>query len=118
MGKKKLTSQQISEIKLMRCEGATTAEIAAKIGVATPTVSYYTADVRKQAGEKVCPACRKHMEAEANYCSRCGADIRSRKDILIEEIQVLRGLLVHLPENARAKADDVTKKIIDYLKKE
>jgi hypothetical protein len=96
----------------------TVRKTAATFGISKSTVSYHVSNLKqKNRDKKVCPICKKNMDCDANYCSRCGTDIRSERDILIESIGTLRALLIHLPENARAKADDITKGILNYLKK-
>lgn len=118
MGKKRLTHQQVEELKSLRDQGHTTETLSEMFGISKSTVSYHVSNLKqKNRDKKVCPICKKKMDCDANYCSRCGADIRSERDILIESIGTLRALLIHLPENARAKADDITKNILNYLKK-
>ena len=40
---------------------------------------------------------------------------RDERDLLIEKVIALRGLIVHLPENQKAKYDADTKAVLDYL---
>ena len=117
MSSRKLTAEQIEEIKALRAQGHTTGELSSAFGVAASVISYHTNSSKKK-DDKVCPVCKKKMDGEANYCSRCGADIRDERDVLIEQIVTLRGLIVHLPENARSKADAITKDVVAYLKKQ
>ena len=116
MGYKRLTSEQIAEMQVLRAQGMAIEALGVEYGVSKATVSYHTSKLTK--GEsKICPNRKKQMDFDANFCSRCGTDIRDERDLLIYQIGILRGFLVHLPENARAKADSITKEIINYLKK-
>lgn len=122
MRTRKITDEQIEQMKALRLQGVKVKEIAERIGCAQSAVSTYTATAKSRSARsgkpKICPGCGKYMEHDANYCSRCGRDIRDERDLLIDGVVTLRSLLIHLPENAIAKADDITRDILNYLKKE
>lgn len=122
MRTRKITDEQIEEMKALRAQGVKVEEIAKRIGCANSVVSRYTATTKRRSARsgkpKICHGCGKHMEHDANFCSRCGHDIRDERELLIDGVVTLRSLFIHLPENARAKADDITRDILNYLKKE
>lgn len=75
--------------------------------------------VFKNATVKKCPKCNSRIEIKgAKYCPFCAADIRSEKDILIEQINKLNSTLLLLPAGERDNARDIIMRIRAYLMKE
>ena len=67
----------------------------------------------KRGKAKKCPKCRKKIEVKgAIYCCFCGADIRSKRDLLIERIEKAFGIIKFLPDNER---DNVQQLFIDTI---
>jgi predicted RNA-binding Zn-ribbon protein involved in translation (DUF1610 family) len=89
--------------------------IAKEVGVSDSTVGKIIKS-RNAATSKICPNCKRESGREARFCFFCGNDIRSREELLLLRVQSLRGMIVHLPENARADFDATTREIMGYLK--
>lgn len=108
-----VTEEKKREIKRMLEEGRTRHEIAKNCHASTKTIAKIEAEM--QGGAKICPSCKRESTANARFCWYCGKDIRDERDLLIDKVIALRGLIVHLPENLQAKYDADTKSVLDYL---
>jgi len=108
-----VTEEKKREIKRMLEEGRGYREIMEACHVTTKTITKVKAEM--QGGAKICPSCKHESTANARFCWYCGKDIRDERDLLIDKVIALRGLIVHLPENLQAKYDADTKAVLDYL---
>lgn len=71
---------------------------------------------KRNANNRNCPRCGKKTEIKgARYCCFCGADIRSKRDILIEKLQNVVGFTPHLPDNMCEEAQATLLEAIKVL---
>lgn len=108
-----VTEEKKREIKKMLEEGRSYNYIKENCHVTSGTIAKIKAE--KQGGAKICPSCKRESTANARFCWYCGKDIRDERDLLIDKVIALRGLIVHLPDNLQAKYDADTKSVLDYL---
>lgn len=95
-------------------EKSSVSRIAVELGAAPRRPSYFGT---KRNSVKVCPRCKKAVNvAGAKYCYHCGADVRSKRDILIEQNEALLKLFAFLPENSRDTFRDTILATIKELK--
>ena len=107
-----VTEEKKREIKRMLEEGRGYKDIQETLHVGKKTTDKVKLEMN---GAKICPSCKRESTANARFCWYCGKDIRDERDLLIDKVIALRGLIVHLPENLQAKYDADTKAVLDYL---
>lgn len=83
-----------------------------------PTRSYKSRTRTKKAVEiKKCPNCHRKIAIEgAKFCPFCATDIRSKKDILLEDATKLWRMTEFLPLNECNFADRVIGAMIGYIR--
>lgn len=98
-----------------------TKSIAEKYGISESAVSYIAIKMgatrrrpkRTSYIAKVCPKCKQTIMVEgAKFCYRCGADIRTNKELLIARIEASLPNILHMPQNMR---DDMQRLLIDII---
>lgn len=111
-----ITQEQKQKIYELYDSGMTVyLHIAKEVGVSDSTVGKIIRE-RNASSVKICPKCLHESGREARYCFYCGNDIRSKEELLLLNVEKLRGMIVHLPENVRAEFDGITREIMGYLK--
>lgn len=108
-----VTEEKKREIKRMLEEGRAYTYIKEALHVGQKTIDKVKLEMK--GGAKICPSCKRESTANARFCWYCGKDIRDERELLIDKVIALRGLIVHLPDNLRAKYDADTKAVLDYL---
>lgn len=71
--------------------------------------------------EKICPKCRKPIEVHgARFCPWCGADVRSERQIVAEELERVLGVVcdVNVPADSKDRACNTLRNAIRLLKEE
>lgn len=103
--------------------GLTRAEISEKytipIGSLAHIITKERKQERKEAEAKIrrCPYCKTKIEKpEMKFCWNCGADIRSEEQLLLKELETLRGILASFPVAHADEGIKICVKIEDYLK--
>lgn len=89
--------------------------IAQEVGVSDTSVGRIIRG-RHTDTTRICPKCLHESGTGARFCYWCGNDIRSKEELLLLNVEKLRGMIVHLPENVRAEFDGITREIMGYLK--
>ena len=130
---KVLTTEERSEITRLYIERHKVADIADAYGIdksevsriavengASPRKPNYFGTGRKavkQSKNKVCPNCKKTVSvAGAKFCCFCGADIRTKREILVEKQKRLLQYMTLLPEAVRDECRDTILATIEELK--
>ncbi len=92
---------------------ATITSIAVEMGATPRRPNAYN---KRKGGAKVCHKCKKTIDVTgARFCCFCGADIRSKQEILCERIRELMPCIQHLPENMRDNMRDVMLEAIEEI---
>ena len=71
--------------------------------------------------EKICPKCRKPIEVHgARFCPWCGADVRSERQIVAEELERVLGVVcdMNVPADSKDRACNTLRNAIRLLKEE
>ena len=73
--------------------------------------------LRKTNNRKRCPICKAvNNPKEAKFCCMCGADIRSKSDLLIEGLnKALKNCCTYLPANCNEEVRNTILDAIDYV---
>lgn len=122
--RKKLTPEEIAEIRELRAAGTTVVEVAAAYGVAPVTISR-VAPTRNRApvavvddepapepvpaeavqeATKTCPHCGETLPAKARFCFMCGKVPKTEKEQVLDRLAWLASQFRFFPENARDEA--------------
>ena len=103
--------------------GLTRAEISEKYTIPIGSLAHIITKERKretkEAETKIryCPHCKTKIEKpEMKFCWNCGADIRSEEQLLLKELETLRGILASFPVTHADEGIKICVKIEDYLK--
>ena len=101
--------------------GLTRAEISEKYAIPIGSLAHIIAKEqkreRKEAKIRYCPHCKTKIEKpEMKFCWNCGADIRSEEQLLLKELETLRGILASFPVAHADEGIKICVKIEDYLK--
>lgn len=127
---KKVDDKMLEQILARYSAGEKTRKIAQDFGIDQAYVSHLAnknglrrtdtykkgAKSGKQAFTK-CGSCGKQNPAEACFCMFCGKDVRSEKMIVTESIERLRNLVACLPAHMQSEADEITRRVLQYLRK-
>lgn len=128
---KVLTTEERCDITRLYIERHKVAEIAEAYGIGKSEVSriavengatprkpnYYGIGRKGKAKDKVCPNCKKTVAvAGAKFCCFCGADIRTKREILAEKQKRLLQHMILLPEAVRDECRDTILATIEELK--
>ena len=118
MARKVYTKETKAKIAQMIAEGKKRTEISAELGVPMGSLGRMVAEIKNasKSPKKKCPKCGVESELHFNFCWKCGADLRSEGELLIEEVKRLRGYIAHLPAEMATSADIITKRVIAYLR--
>lgn len=76
---------------------------------------------KKTKVEHVCPKCRKHISvAGARFFPWCGADVRSERQIVAEELERVLGIVcdTNVPADSKDRACNTLRNAIRLLKEE
>ena len=123
--KKIYSDEMIKTVMEERQAGLTRAEISEKyaipIGSLSNIITKEQKRERKEAEAKAkiryCPHCKTKIEKpEMKFCWNCGADIRSEEQLLLKELETLRGILASFPVAHADEGIKICVKIEDYLK--
>jgi hypothetical protein len=119
----RLTEEQINTIKELYPKGVVVTEIAKHAGCSTYAVSHYAEkagyELRrpKKSKFKKCPNCKRTIELKgARYCPFCATDIRDEKEIALERLNKLNGLLRSFPTNMADEATAIINDVVEYIK--
>lgn len=103
--------------------GLTRAEISEKYAIPIGSLAHIIAKEQKRERKEVeakiryCPHCKTKIEKpEMKFCWNCGADIRSEEQLLLKELETLRGILASFPVAHADEGIKICVKIEDYLK--
>ena len=121
--KKIYSDEMIKTVMEERQAGLTRAEISEKYAIPIGSLANIIAKEqkreRKEAETKIrhCPHCKTKIEKpEMKFCWNCGADIRSEEQLLLKELETLRGILASFPVTHADEGIKICVKIEDYLK--
>lgn len=90
--------------------------IAVEMGATPRRPNMYGKSIKRKEGAKVCHKCKKKIDVKgARFCCYCGADIRSKQEILCERIRELMPRIQLLPENMRDDTRDVMLAAIEEI---
>jgi hypothetical protein len=136
---KKMSKETADGIARMYRDGASYKEIRKEFGCADITIkkvaeryalpprrcgwSVDTAaePTKKTNVEKICPKCRKPVEAHgARFCPWCGSDVRSERQIVAEELERVLGVVcdMNVPADSKDRACNTLRNAIRLLKEE
>ena len=121
--KKIYSDEMIKTVMEERQAGLTRDEISEKYSIPIGSLANIIAKEqkreRKEAEAKIryCPHCKAKIEKpEMKFCWNCGADIRSEEQLLLKELETLRGILASFPVVHADEGIKICVKIEDYLK--
>lgn len=119
--KKIYSDEMIKTIMEERQAGLTRAEISEKYAIPIGSLSnIITKEQKREKAEakiRYCPHCKTKIEKpEMKFCWNCGADIRSEEQLLLKELETLRGILASFPVAHADEGIKICVKIEDYLK--
>lgn len=91
--------------------------ILERYGLHTPKKHNKARTNKVKQNNKKCPACKAvNNPKEAKFCCMCGADIRSKVDILIADLNAAnKACCSHLPFNVNEKVRDAILEAIKYI---
>jgi hypothetical protein len=119
---RKLTKEQIAELKQRVIDGESQADLAEEYGISVKAVSYHkNHGKRAKVRMDKCPNCKHKLPEVAHmaFCPFCGGDIRSES---IKAVEGLRSVLNHIstyyPMNLRDEAVAALNKAIRILEEE
>lgn len=127
MKKSTITDEMREQILARYSAGERTSDIARAYGIDQSHVSHIAnahglrrAKPYGKASDKAhyhkCRSCGKQNPAEARFCMFCGKDVRSEKLIVIESVEHLRDLLACLPVHMQKEADEITRRVLTFLR--
>ena len=103
--------------------GLTRAEISEKYTIPIGSLAHIITKEQKREREEAkakirrCPYCKTKIEKpEMKFCWNCGADIRSEEQLLLKELETLRGILASFPVAHADEGIKICVKIENYLK--
>ena len=71
---------------------------------------------KTKSSKKRCPKCHHMYTSDSNFCSNCGADVRTQEKLLIVEIEWLRANICWLrDDDDKKRADTLTRNLLKYL---
>ena len=121
--KKIYSDEMIKTVMEERQAGLTRAEISEKYTIPIGSLAHIITKERKretkEAETKIrrCPYCKTKIEKpEMKFCWNCGADIRSEEQLLLKELETLRGILASFPVAHADEGIKICVKIENYLK--
>lgn len=126
MKKPRITKEQIERVLELQKEGLRYAEIAAEVQISEKTVSTVCIKngIRRRVSDAesrkmlFCPKChRGGFPRDYQYCPFCQADMRSKKDKLIDLLKQTEKLFKNLtfPSERDGQAQYALKRAIEYL---
>lgn len=123
MKKIEYSQDTIAKVCDMYDRGCTYKEIFDATGLNNPAIT----KIAKEAGCKarivrgesprVCNNRGEAIKPTFRFCPHCGKDVRSDKDILIEQINDIFGMLHCLPEGSRDATRDTLNNAIAYIRR-
>lgn len=129
MGKKrKVTSEDIAQVVELYTAGRTYDEISQIVGVGCGNIPnilrYGGIEINRRTTKKTnadvrCPKCRKAVSVDgARFCPFCGADIRSERQIVAEELEKVLGVIcdMNVPAEEKDRACNTLRNAIRLLK--
>ena len=126
--KKKVSSGDITRVAELYAAGRTYDEIAQADGVNRgniPNILRYAGiefnrrTTKKTNADVRCPKCRKAVDVDgARFCPFCGADIRSERQIVAEELEKVLGVVcdMNVPAEEKDRACNTLRNAIRLLK--
>lgn len=120
---RKYTDEQVNRCIEMYKAGEKVEFIARETGISRGSIAgivklHGAQPRRTRSKRKICKSCGTILDHRANFCSNCGASLKTREELLLDDVKTLRGLCMHLPEAMRLKAEEITKKIACYITEE
>lgn len=121
--KQKYTEEQVKQVCELYELGTKVSEISEIVGVETSSVTKIAKrnglELRlsrtKKSKIKKCHNCGENLLEGFRFCPFCGKDVRTDKEICVENLKSLYGAITLLPEGQRNYARDVINSVIAFI---
>lgn len=117
---KRLTKEEKTLIENSFKEGLKVKAILEMLGISQSVVSYHKSKIKNSKKvKKICPKCKcETTNAMASFCWNCGANIKSRKEQIIDQVKSLMSLSATMPQSARDEMQKVVFDVVEFLEEE